>query len=120
MREKLKTYAAKAYGLLGFALLLIGLSGVPSDIAQWRTWLQPMIQAPVLEWLARAGAHFAAVLDHWSVRLTLIVGGLLLLFWHTRWFARDVSASVVLMEKREKPLRRAKDSADYAFFYGNI
>jgi len=32
----------------------------------------------------------------------------------------DVSASVVLLERRKAPLQRAKDSADYAFFAGNI
>ena len=59
-------------------------------------------------------------LREWLLCNTRIVGIVAFPRFTFKKSGADVSASVVVLERRERPLASAKESADYAFFAGNI
>lgn len=59
-------------------------------------------------------------LREWLLRHTRVVGVVAFPRFTFKKSGADVSASVLILEKRATPLERASDSVDYAFFAGNI
>jgi type I restriction enzyme M protein len=59
-------------------------------------------------------------LREWLLRHTRIVAIVAFPRFTFKKSGADVSASVVILERRKKPLKTAAESADYAFFAGNI
>jgi type I restriction enzyme M protein len=59
-------------------------------------------------------------LREWLLRHTKVVAIVAFPRFTFKKSGADVSASVVLLERREKPLATAKESSDYIFFCGNI
>jgi type I restriction enzyme M protein len=59
-------------------------------------------------------------LREWLLRHTRIVAIVAFPRFTFKKSGADVSASVVVLERRDEPLRTASESADYAFFAGNI
>lgn len=70
-------------------------------------------------YLGNRGVEYVA-LREWLLRHTRLVSIVAFPRFTFKKSGADVSASVVLLERREKPLERASDSADYVFYAGNI
>ncbi len=70
-------------------------------------------------YLGNRGVEYVA-LREWLLRHTLLVGIVAFPRFTFKKSGADVSASVVVLERRKKPLSRASESVDYAFFAGNI
>jgi type I restriction enzyme M protein len=70
-------------------------------------------------YLGNRGVEYVA-LREWILRHTRLVGIVAFPRFTFKKSGADVSASVVLLERRKKPLMRASESADYVFFVGNI
>lgn len=70
-------------------------------------------------YLGNRGVEYVA-LREWLLRNTRLVGIVAFPRFTFKKSGADVSASVVVLERRKSPLKTARDSADYAFFAGNI
>lgn len=70
-------------------------------------------------YLGNRGAEYVA-LREWLLRHTRIVGIVAFPRFTFKKSGADVSASVLLVERRKKPLTSAAASENYAFFVGNI
>jgi type I restriction enzyme M protein len=70
-------------------------------------------------YLGNRGAEYVA-LREWLLRHTRLVGIVAFPRFTFKKSGADVSASVILLERRKKPISRASESTDYDFFAGNI
>lgn len=70
-------------------------------------------------YLGNRGVEYVA-LREWLLRNARLAGIVAFPRFTFKKSGADVSASVVLLERRATPLERASDSADYAFFAGSL
>lgn len=70
-------------------------------------------------YLGNRGGEYVA-LREWLLRHTRLVAVVAFPRFTFKKSGADVSASVVILERRATPLARAADSADYMTFFGNI
>jgi type I restriction enzyme M protein len=70
-------------------------------------------------YLGNRSRHYTA-LREWLLRHTKLVAVVAFPRFTFKKSGADVSASVVVLEKRKKPLKRAADSSDYRFYAGLI
>lgn len=70
-------------------------------------------------YLGNRGVEYVA-LREWLLRNCRLVGIVAFPRFTFKKSGADVSASVVVLERRKNQLKTAKDSSDYAFFSGNI
>ncbi len=70
-------------------------------------------------YLGNRGVEYVA-LREWLLRHAQLVGIVAFPRFTFKQSGADVSASVVLLERRETPLARASEGNDYSFFAGNI
>ena len=70
-------------------------------------------------YLGNRGAEYVALRD-WMLRHARIVGIVSFPRFTFKKAGADVSASVVFLERRKKPLARANDSANYRFYVGMV
>jgi type I restriction enzyme M protein len=70
-------------------------------------------------YLGNRGVEYVALREY-LLRNTRLVGIVAFPRFTFKKSGADVSASVVLLERRKTPIARAADSSDYAFYVGNI
>lgn len=69
-------------------LTVIGIAGLPDDVATWQRWLTRVIRDDRVVALARGAAEFGEWVSQPSVRALLIGVGLLSMFWGVPRFWR--------------------------------
>lgn len=70
-------------------------------------------------YLGNRGAEYVG-LREWLLRNARVVAVIALPRFTFKKSGADVSASILILEKRHKPLQRAGDGLDYSFYAGNI
>ena len=70
-------------------------------------------------YLGNRGAEYVG-LREWLLRNAKVVAVIALPRFTFKKSGADVSASIVILEKRHEPLQRARDGLDYCFYAGNI
>lgn len=73
---------------IAFANLVIGIAGVPGDLGTWSTWIDLVMNDPLVLQLAGHAVAIAEVINNPLVRVGLVISGLLMLIWPLRWFWR--------------------------------
>jgi hypothetical protein len=84
----LRNLFSRFYGFVGFALLIVGLSGVPGDIDEWYNWISAMVENPTVQVLAEFAADSAQLINEPVVRVLLGLIGLAALAWPMKRFLR--------------------------------
>ncbi|CAG1015842.1 hypothetical protein RHIZO_05170 [Rhizobiaceae bacterium] len=74
--------------IVGGGLALIGLAGLPDDIATWAKWIDRMAYDPRVLELAEKAVEFSEVVNQWWIRGLLIVVGVSLAAWAWKPFWR--------------------------------
>ena len=69
-------------------LLLIGISGVPSDVQLWAAWIDHIMTNPTVQKLADQAAIIAGLVNDPTFRLILILIGIVILAWPLKLFWR--------------------------------
>lgn len=88
MWRESRRHLGRLWQVAGAALAVLGLAGLPDDLARWAAWIGPLMPPDLAERLPKVWAALAAALDHGGVRAALVLTGFALLFWHVRWFER--------------------------------
>ncbi len=88
MRRILKLVVSRIWRAIGFALTVIGLSGIPGDIDQWGAWVSTLSEHHVVKDVAGGILRFVEYADQPILRIALFLLGLTMLFWPLRFFWR--------------------------------
>lgn len=89
----LKGFARALWASASFLLALVGLAGLPDDIAKWQTWLDAAMHDPRVTMLAEQAVQIAQFVNQWWVRGLLILAPVVILSWNWRRF-RNVRSRI--------------------------
>lgn len=70
------------------AITVIGIAGIPDDLATWQKWIDRMMRDPVVTELAEKAVNIAEFVNHPAIRITLVIVAIIVLIWPARRFWR--------------------------------
>ena len=82
---KMLTYG---WTLFGAASAVVGVAGIPDDIATWTRWIDAMVSDPTVIWLAEYAVAIASFINQLWVRVALVIIGCVIFIWPAREFWR--------------------------------
>ena len=88
MRKLLRKIFVWARAAIGVCIAVVGLAGIPDDVATWSRWIDNLMYDPIVIALAERAVAVADFLNQNWVRGALVFAGVLMMIWPLRWFWR--------------------------------
>lgn len=88
MGKWLRYCIGKVRPVAGVSIFIVGLAGVPDDLATWYAWVDAVVTDPFVLAIASKMLALAGLVNESWFRVALILIGIVTLLWPLRWFWR--------------------------------